>query len=417
MRKLTGSLDIVPVVDGEKGEAAVMYQLEATPAVLNLDAGRAMAVSCRVAAYRVKGSERTLFDGGTLLVQGYRSTGTMAYQTVYSGSSCTFSSSLGSNSCVRFVVRLQVDGADLATVTVPVLLSGKRSRMCGYWDSGRTYYDTDEVCDSVVMAFADGSEQAYDRKGGGTVSGEAYAPNTAKGSSYWNPVESNPKEYFRQLLTMLITANQGDFNYLNAMYCHFREVTVEGVLNNLVQTVTAANRGDFGSSGSSGILLLDPLKAGAVLQLSEDCGITAIELPYAYWDGSTLNGGTVSGCHASGEKYTMNDMRQCVGKRIHILQHQDSNTRLILRCGYQEGTKTLALLLWRSRLMNGTLDLLSLPQGTAYPVTEQVQRMYEWQPGDGYHFFVLECRMGRYNGTECIYWELEAAATGGVLYD
>ena len=101
--------------------------------------------------------------------------------------------------------------------------------------------DDDEVCDNVVLLLPDNSEQAYERKGGGSGTGATYKPNTTQGATKWKAVETNPKTYFKTVLAMLISAQQGDFDYLWAKYCYFKEVTIEGCLNNLITVIDPAN--------------------------------------------------------------------------------------------------------------------------------------------------------------------------------
>ena len=168
---ITGVQDITPVVDGND---AVVYTLVPSLSSLNIDASRTLELSCTVRLYRSEGEGVPVAQtSGNLSLRGYDANGNLVSSSVATSTNgqITFLSSAGNNQCMRFRIDYVKNSQSVTYITVPVILSGKRDRFCGYWNATTTYYDDDEVNDNVVLLLDNGSEQAYERKGGGTVRG------------------------------------------------------------------------------------------------------------------------------------------------------------------------------------------------------------------------------------------------------
>ena len=233
---ITGVLDIIPVVDGED---AVSYEIRATPTTLNTNAARTQEVTCTVNIYKKKGTgSPVLMNSGYVSVTGYdksmTSLGSVTTKTLSPSSyTVTFLSSALNNTVYYFRVQYLTSsgGTLLAEVFVPVVLGGPRDRFRGYWNADDNYEDSEEVKDNVVLQLPNNQEQAYERKGGGTVTGSAYKPNTTQGATKWRAVETNPKTYFKTVLAALIAAQEGDFDSLHALHCVFGDVKVSGEVN------------------------------------------------------------------------------------------------------------------------------------------------------------------------------------------
>ena len=334
---ITGVLDIVPVVDGEDGppgDDAVVYSLEPSISSFNLDAARTKEQSCTVALKKsIGGGVPVAQNSGNLVVRGYNSAGSIVNSSVSTSTngSITFLSSAGNNLCVLFKVYYVADGSAVTYITIPVILSGKRNRFCGYWDANTNYYDNDEVNDNVVLVLDNGTEQAYERKGGGTVSGSSYKPNTTLGATKWKSVETNPKTYFKTVLATLIAAKEGDFDRLFAKYCCFQEVTVTGVINNLITIIDYANninRDLITSRVENGETkyYIDVLRCGDYVWIKSlpAYAYNNYQLPYYVDSGNYTRGWTkfITGVE---HQMSADEMRQLVGRKITFKIDNDLN--------------------------------------------------------------------------------------------
>ncbi len=410
---LTGVLDIVPIVDGEDGndgQNATVYELEADPNVVTIDPARTLIVTVTVRAFKREGSgARTAYSGGTLIRQALDSNGNVITGSTASvaASSISFNSNIGNNSASTFKVTLSIAGATEKILYIPVSLYGKRDRFCGYWNSTTTYYDTDEVCDNVVRLFSDGTEQAYERKGGGSVIGTPPESDSA----HWNMIETNPKTYFKQVLAIVIQAQDGSFDYLTAENCDFNKVTIRGVINNLIVNITSANANNYGYHDTTySYFYLNPLKTGCMVYY----GITSnIILPIAFYDGTD----TVLEWNG----HTLQELRQCVGKVFYFVNQTNAQQTSNWYKFYAgtSGMRLLAQNVKQYSVGGGTKydwDLQGVinqtpPDGyggiPAADIHPRVIMCNNAMLGWGYYFVKIECKLGMYNSRECIYWEIE----------
>lgn len=323
---ITGVLDIVPVVDGEDGAPAVTPSLQPTLSSFNLDAARTLELECTVTLYKTEGGGPPVAQSsGNLIVRGLKADGTVVNSSVSTSTNgrITFLSSAGNNQCMRFRVDYVENGQSITHITIPVVLSGKRDRFRGYWNQDDAYLDDDEVCDNVVLLLPDNSEQAYERKGGGSVTGATYKPNTTQGATKWKAVETNPKTYFKTVLAMLISARQGDFDYLWAKYCYFKEVTIEGCLNNLITVIDPANNinSDLIISRTANNVTtyyIDILRCGDYIWIkSLPAYGVSYKLPY-YVDSGNYTRGWTKYVTGVAHQMSADEMRQLTGRRITI---------------------------------------------------------------------------------------------------
>lgn len=181
------------------------------------------------------------------------------------------------------------------------------------------------------------------------------------------------------------------------LYC--RNITVEGVINNLIDTITKDNRNNFGVFDSANErFFFNPLKCGSTIIVADDA-IKKMVLPVAFNNGVGGENGTEI------EGYlTLQELRQCVGKRFWILDSCNNNIQ------YKTGTGDVSLLLWKTISFDTskTMDMSEVTEGEQEIVT-RAHLLNLVAVSGNYMQVVLECKMGIYNGHECIYWELESA--------
>ena len=181
------------------------------------------------------------------------------------------------------------------------------------------------------------------------------------------------------------------------LYC--RNITVEGVINNLIDTITKDNRNNFGVFDSANErFFFNPLKCGSTIIVADDA-IKKMVLPVAFNNGVGGENGTEI------EGYLpLQELRQCVGKRFWILDSCNKNIQ------YKTGTGDVSLLLWKTISFDTskTMDMSEVTEGEQEIVT-RAHLLNLVAVSGNYMQVVLECKMGIYNGHECIYWELESA--------
>jgi len=180
--------------------------------------------------------------------------------------------------------------------------------------------------------------------------------------------------------------------------------TIAGVLNNLIQSKTFASaneRWDF-----------NPLEWGSVIEWtpfgSSDSHL--LVLPCAY---ASNGSGNMAISSATG--MSMRDLRQCVGKKFTFLCTTPSlNSKITI----QSGDSGNGFLMHR-RDYNGTaeLDLSGISTGAEIAPSVTLTREFQIANVLGLYYFTAECKMGMYNGFECIYWEIyKSAKRGEVAY-
>lgn len=193
------------------------------------------------------------------------------------------------------------------------------------------------------------------------------------------------------------------------------DITVEGVINNLQQplTPTTASSGRYGYFDTTlHRLHLDPLAIGSEILVGADYQY-GIVLPCAYAQNNDGTGVYIEGNRVvkylnnagvetySSRPYTMNDMRQCVGKKFYLFPETDSHFNVYCTVSIIEERTILAHL--EDTATN--YDLSSI--GTDTPV-RTVLRQHNGLEFDGAnHYVILECCLGSMNGWECIYWKVQ----------
>lgn len=186
----------------------------------------------------------------------------------------------------------------------------------------------------------------------------------------------------------------------------FENVNVTGVLNNLIQNITHSNYSQYGS-GDSTAFWVDPLKIGSIISIEgNDYAPHNLHLP---WAGAITNAETgvledvIYGTRFNGNAFTLMELRQCVGKKIYIVPPTGSSRALHIYCGI-EGD--LGMLVHKQTLYDGLNDMNNI-KSTGSAITTTARKVYAWEGNESQHYTILECKLGRYNGKECIYWEIE----------
>ena len=223
-----------------------------------------------------------------------------------------------------------------------------------------------------------------------------------------------------------LDGNTGNMT-LHDLYAH--DITLEGVLNNLVQTITAANLHEYGKVFTNDFWL-DPLRCGTILRF----GLTGLKiwLPTAYAEYAYNSGGkqtwytVINGWHAgevgeAGVPFTANELRQCVGKRFYLLPQSEGLSFAVTGAGdmpmlfrkqknYLSGSYSSADSsgdgIGRTNSRKAWDDMVA--GGIYKEETVVIPALYgELVPGGGTYMVILECHMGYYNSHECIYWTVE----------
>lgn len=177
--------------------------------------------------------------------------------------------------------------------------------------------------------------------------------------------------------------------------------TLAGVLNNLVVTIDGDNKSHYGYY-TSGLFWLDPLSCGTMLSYNL---ATKISLPVYLYNGADEIA-TILGYRAGTApvEFTLDELRQCVGKKFYFL---DNNG---YKVAFQAGGEKLLSIKKTYHGANNIIDFtdtrLQDPNNPA-TIRETMYLTDDYTPSDGYRFYRIECKMGLYNGYECIYWELE----------
>ena len=233
----------------------------------------------------------------------------------------------------------------------------------------------------------------------GEYSFQAYTTNTSYTLTF-RSIKISANKAFRP--NLYIDWLHGE---IYAQLGRFVNVTVEGVMNNLIQEVTSTNISNFGSYGG-GVLELNPLKVGNLLRFSVSA---EIYLPCAFYgDNENITGYQHDFCGLT----TLDELRQCVGKKIHIFPANSQSVTLEFNSGIE-----------RTSAYGGNYGMLvetsitnEIPTGTssvAQTITKS--RVFQHKRSDqtnNHYMTILECKMGIFNGNECIYWEIR---DGNVL--
>ena len=175
----------------------------------------------------------------------------------------------------------------------------------------------------------------------------------------------------------------------------FVNVTVEGVMNNLIQEVTESNISNYGNwNNTNSKLELNPLKIGSLVRFTTSANIY---LPCDY-----VSGGT----HYSQFRYglTLDELRQCVGKKIYVFPSADS---IVLKyyCG-DNGVQPYGMLV---KELEGNTEIPSQVNTSTTLVVnrERMSSLYSSDQSAKNKMVILECKMTIFNGYECIYWQVK----------
>lgn len=428
MKEMTGSSELVAVIDGQN---ALMYTLTATPDNVVLDAFGGIRGGSTISfeAKKKDGGTETAVVGASVVLCYQTSSGALVpytNATVTTSTAGKATINLANYSSIlsklmevgSLIAQLTVSGNAVASTTISSVCDGDMSWLqddaninyMGEYNASARYYFTDARHDFVWQKI--GSViVGYMLKQKGNVLG--VAPNASSGADgKWKIVAYTPVGFFGALIATLVRAETGDFNNLNAMYCKFEEVTIEGFINHLVQKITQANWSSHFAQN-----YLDPLVTGQMIDLTayKNQALT-IYLPCAFYD-SRLHQNSVYGSRVNGDPITVSELRQCVGKKFYFLPSIDvaDNTaqKIILRSGYARtsatGNKNIGMIVYRTKTYDD-LESLTSDASTGSENKEYLQRVYEFQPSGPTYFISVECKMGMYQGNECIYWEVQASA-------
>lgn len=188
--------------------------------------------------------------------------------------------------------------------------------------------------------------------------------------------------------------------------------TVAGVYNNLVTEINSSNISQYGCRRydlGTYLFYLDPLRCPAVIYLNAS-DISKVILPVAYSSvdssaPSTEIEGYKAGDSSEPTSFSLTEMRQCISKRIWLMK---PDRRIIIQTGGDVDSTSPSLLMKKNVQYNGTVDLAEVTTQSQLLVT--VEMMHYFNSSDnGFRNYVLECKMGIFNGCECIYWELTSA--------
>ena len=212
-----------------------------------------------------------------------------------------------------------------------------------------------------------------------------------------------------------ITFTADNFVYRNnkgettALLDESGNMTIAGVYNNEVNDITEDNASNYGYYLlASKIFFLDPLKCPAVVRINI-ANLSKIILPIAY-NGNEPPALTtyIEGSKAGESKvhHTLEEMRQCIGKKIWLIRgEQLQGVNFALQTGGHEDSYSPNLLMHVSDNMGDFADVKG-----AVNLVESATIGHTITGSDyAYRNYVLECKMGIYNGYECIYWEVRVS--------
>ena len=331
------------------------------------------------------------------------------------------------------------DSNIVTRVVVPIVKSGEKGNMsrniyfAGLWSdlTNNTFEATDHKAPYVRVGGTDENPLCYSYIGANGT-GIAYPASQAayQSSSDWEIMYGD----FKYLITQAIfaafaklgswifngdymfsqtgvdgTQNYEDFEgesgawqpnlYMNALTGRIvaNDIVLRGVLNNMINTIS--NSTDLAKYGtyetSTKYYYLNPLKVGQYLSISSSVmtsGATLV-LPVLHNNGGTsfISGG-----------FTLQEMRQMVGKQIHILV--PARALYILADSDNDAVR---LLIERKTYYNNQQDLMNIGTSEAYIQFKYVP-YYKKQVNPAVKYvYKLTCKAGYYNSYECIYWEIE----------
>jgi hypothetical protein len=202
----------------------------------------------------------------------------------------------------------------------------------------------------------------------------------------------------------------------------FVNVTIEGVINNLIQEITTeAEAAKYGLvvnpqvnplSSNTKVLWLNPLLIGSYVRISIQGGIS-VGLPSAFYHGSNTDS-----IEDGGLGMSLDEMRQCVGKKIFIMPNFVNLNQNAFFSGSLANLPgaSIGMIMPKKEYFSGsgfvtTDDLKNIPQ---QPMQLNVSKTidigrspyYSHSGATSGYYYILECKLGIYDGHECIYWEI-----------
>ena len=186
-----------------------------------------------------------------------------------------------------------------------------------------------------------------------------------------------------------------------------RAITLEGVLNNLILEINNNNIGNYGNYDST--FYINPLKVGSYVRIDMNGATLPIHLPTA-----RSTDGNAEHYQVTGVLGTLDEVRQCVGKKIHfipvmkVVENQTSGTTQTLTTNLQFNDSN-SLLLHKVTHYDTLTDLDSMAINVSFEKDEEISRTSSITGYGDTIFFVAECKVGNFKGHECIYWEVESS--------
>ena len=212
-----------------------------------------------------------------------------------------------------------------------------------------------------------------------------------------------------------------------------RNLTVEAIINNMIMDINGDNCSDYGfltdmvqSGVTYSVFYLNPLKCGSFLRFKLKNtsrlffpSYCVLEAPYA----------EVFGYKEENVLFKVDEIRQMVGKKIYIMEGNDyklnicsgqfpvsgvqSEIRMLMSKEVQYYELSINTPVGSPAYINAeTLISSDMEQAFANDSAHVVRRdildpMVCLSHSQGYKFYVLECKVGNYNGYDCVYWEVD----------
>lgn len=190
-----------------------------------------------------------------------------------------------------------------------------------------------------------------------------------------------------------------------------KNIILQGVINNMIQEINTLN--DFDNIGYyyNNIYYCNPLDVGTYIRCNLDQNRVRVMLPRAYTTKNPTEQGqagswTIDGIKENGQQFTLDEIRQCVGKKIIFMPgsctwefvSEQNGLPLFLR---SEHFKLLGT------DYNDDLHEIQNAWGETFNVeTSLVAESNIGGMITANLTYVAECKVGNYKSCECIYWEI-----------
>ena len=187
------------------------------------------------------------------------------------------------------------------------------------------------------------------------------------------------------------TTINGHFKVDEEGNAEMNDCTIAGVLNNLIQTKTLS---------LNEVWYLNPMRFGSIIKyIPNDSNAHTLKLPTLYSDHS---GNVYISDDVLDEPFdgiTVEEMRQCIGKKFYIFAGISS-------------VSNGGLVVQSYMLLHTSMAEFSLDNVAVGGLVSQPQRTYTRENEltvPATTLLILECKLGSYEGRECIYWEAETS--------